>query len=101
MILYSVTISLPEQLEEEWLHWLREIHIPEVMDTGYFSQYRLHRLLEPIVEAGYVTYNVLYTTDSLQSLHNYRMHAGFELQRQHLERFGEAVFVVCSVMEMC
>lgn len=100
-ILYSVTVSLPEQLEADWLQWQRETHIPEVMATGYFSHYQLHRLLEPVMEVGYVTYNVLYTTDSLQSLNNYRMHAGPELQRKHLERFGDAVFAVRSVMEIC
>jgi hypothetical protein len=101
MILYSVTVSLPDHLEREWLDWQREEHIPEVMATGYFSNHSLHRLLEPVIEAGFVTYNVLYTTDSLETLENYRREAGPALQQKHLARFGEEIFAIRSVMEIC
>ncbi|PIQ24401.1 DUF4286 domain-containing protein [bacterium (Candidatus Blackallbacteria) CG17_big_fil_post_rev_8_21_14_2_50_48_46] len=101
MILYSVTVSLPETLAAEWLQWQKEIHIPEVLATGYFKHHQMQKLLEPVIEAGFVTYNILYTTDSLEKLNNYRMHEAPRLQAQHLERFGEDVFAVRSVMEIC
>lgn len=101
MILYSVTVSLPETLEAEWVQWQREEHIPEVLATGYFSKHALHKLLEPIMEAGFVTYNVLYTTDSLDSLNRYRAEAGPRLQQKHTNRFGEEIFAIRSVMEIC
>ncbi|MGE3723994.1 MAG: DUF4286 family protein [Candidatus Sericytochromatia bacterium] len=101
MILYSVTVSLPEEREAEWLDWQREEHIPEVMATGFFNKHSLHKLLEPIMEAGFVTYNVLYTTESLDHLNRYRAEAGPRLQQKHLERFGEEIFAIRSVMQIC
>lgn len=101
MILYSVTVSLPESREDEWLHWQRAEHIPEIMNTGYFSKHSLHKLLEPIMEVGFVTYNVLYTTDSLDSLNSYRAEAGPRLQQKHIDRFGEEIFAIRSVMQIC
>lgn len=101
MILYSVTVSLPEALEDTWLQWQREEHIPEVLATGFFSKHSLHKLLEPVMEAGFVTYNVLYTTDSLESLNRYREEAGPALQQKHIARFGEEIFAIRSVMQIC
>ena len=101
MILYSVTVSLPEILELEWVSWQKEIHIPEVMATGFFSRYQMHKLLEPIIEVGAVTYNILYSLDSFAALEAYRAQFAAALQRKHLERFGDQVFAVRSVMEVC
>ena len=101
MILYSVTVSLPETLEAEWLVWQKEIHIPEVLATGFFTRHQMHKLLEPVMEADYVTYNILYSLDSLAALNTYREQHASALQRKHLERFGDQVFAVRSVMQIC
>ena len=101
MILYSVTVSLPEHLEREWVAWQKEIHIPEVLATGFFTQHQMHKLIEPVMEVGYVTYNILYRLDSLTALNTYREQFAPGLQRKHLERFGDQVFAVRAVMEIC
>jgi len=30
MILYNVTVSIDPEIAEEWLTWMREVHIPDV-----------------------------------------------------------------------
>ena len=37
MIIYNITVSIIDQnIHQNWLKWMKEIHIPEVMDTGFF-----------------------------------------------------------------
>ncbi|MDA0777974.1 MAG: DUF4286 family protein, partial [Bacteroidetes bacterium] len=36
MIIYNVTLSIHPEIEQEVLLWLKEIHIPEVMQTNLF-----------------------------------------------------------------
>ena len=46
MIIYNVTVSLVDQsIHQDWLKWMKEIHIPEVMDTGFFLDNKICRLL--------------------------------------------------------
>ena len=37
MYIYNVTVSIEKSLADEWLTWMKTIHIPEVLATGYFN----------------------------------------------------------------
>ncbi len=45
MFLYNVTITIDLDVHEDWVRWMRETHIPEVMATGMFVSNRMSRLL--------------------------------------------------------
>lgn len=100
MIVYSVTVSLEEAIEEEWLTWMKEVHIPEVMDTGYFKEHRIHKLLEPIMEPDRVSYNIWYLCPSLEKLEEYREGLAPGLQKKHLDRYGQQCIAFRTVLEM-
>ena len=34
MYIYNVTTNIDESVHDEWLHWMKEIHIPDVLATG-------------------------------------------------------------------
>ena len=36
MIIYNVTVTVQNEIVEEWLNWIRLEHIPEVLSTGLF-----------------------------------------------------------------
>jgi len=38
MILYNVTVKIMKPLEAEWLKWMKEVHIPDVINTGLFGE---------------------------------------------------------------
>ena len=46
MIIYNVTISIIDpSIELDWLQWMKQVHIPDVMRTKKFSEYRLCKVL--------------------------------------------------------
>jgi hypothetical protein len=45
MFLYNVTITIDLNVHEDWVRWMRETHIPEVMATGMFVSSRMSRLI--------------------------------------------------------
>ena len=45
MILYNVTLKVDPQIHEEWKQWMCEVHIPDVMSTGLFKEYKMCKLL--------------------------------------------------------
>ena len=46
MYIYNVTIKLEHSIHEEWVRWMKEKHIPEVMKTACFTDYKFVRLLD-------------------------------------------------------
>ena len=44
MLVYNVTVKVDHQIAEEWLDWMRTIHIPNVLATGAFNKCRLSKL---------------------------------------------------------
>ena len=42
MIIYNVTCNVEKEILQDWLQWMVEIHVPDVMPTGFFfgSKYK-------------------------------------------------------------
>lgn len=92
MITYSVTITLDKDVEQDWIAWMRETHIPEVMATGCFKDARLTRLLDPAPEKGTATFNVQYSVENIGVYKRYQDDHAPALQKAHTDRF-EGKFV--------
>ncbi len=55
MFIYNVTVKIDKNIHREWLEWMQQIHIPEVMQTGCFAANRFLRLLESDESGGVPT----------------------------------------------
>ena len=62
MIIYNVTTTISESIHDQWVTWMQERHIPEVLATGKFTSARLVKVLVGN-ENDEITYAVQYTTD--------------------------------------
>lgn len=45
MLIYNVTVSLNKSIEQEWIQWMKETHIPHVLNTGLFSGHQFYKVL--------------------------------------------------------
>lgn len=99
MIIYSVTTSVLSTHEEQWVEWMQEKHIPEVMATGYFTGFQFNKLLDPQPEAGTATYNVQYTLASFSDYHYYVTKEAPALRQDHEERFGKQALSFRTVLK--
>ena len=99
MILYNVTINIDSRVAEEWLQWMKEVHIPEVMATTYFIKNQIARVLGD-EESGGVTYAIQYTARNMEDLMEYqRLHAP-TLQAKHTERYKDRYVAFRTVLEI-
>lgn len=69
MVLYSVTVNVIEEIHEEWIQWMREMHVPEVMNTGCFGMHKIMKLKEPKQDGH--TYSFQYFCESQERLNEY------------------------------
>ena len=38
MIIYNVTVNIDDSVHDEWLHWMRSVHIPDVLAWTVFRK---------------------------------------------------------------
>jgi hypothetical protein len=90
MLLYHVTIKIDKAIREEWQSWMLSKHIPDVMNTGLFIDFRFCQMQfdEP---DGY-TFSVQYTLDNESDLERYMNEFAPALQKDHKEKY-EGKFV--------
>jgi hypothetical protein len=100
MIVYNVTCNVGIQMAEEWLNWMQEVHIPEVMQTGCFTDCKILKLLTDAVDNEGVNYAIQYTADSLEVYQHYRDQFGPILQAKTKEKYGDSVLAYRSLLEV-
>ena len=100
MIIYNVTCNVERNIANEWLDWMKSVHIPEVMETGCFIDFKILRLLGQETEDEGINYAIQYTVSDLDTLQHYRTIHGPSLMAKTLEKYGEQVLAYRSVLEV-
>jgi len=99
MIVYNTTISVEEDIEQDWLRWIKGEHIPEIMATGFFVSHKLLKLLNEQPDATGVTYAVQYEVNSISELDEYLSAYAPIFQQKQIERFGQKCLAFQTVLE--
>lgn len=99
MILYNVTVKVDRTVAADWLNWMQEVHIPEVMMTNQFIEYRLMRILGEVEDDG-VTYAIQYLCASIEKFRKYHDDFAKRLQAEHSKRYKDRFVAFRTLMEM-
>jgi hypothetical protein len=70
MIIYNVTVNIESSVHDEWLLWMKEEHIPDVMNTGMFLESRILKVMGD-EDSGGSTYSIQYTCKSMNEYRQY------------------------------
>jgi len=99
MILYNVTINIHESVHDQWMQWMQEKHINDVLATGKFSSARMVKVLVE-EEMGGTTYSIQYTTDSKETLQKYYDEDAPRLREEGFRLFGEKMLAFRTELEL-
>jgi hypothetical protein len=86
MIMYNVTVNVDHEAHDEWLVWMKEVHVPEVLATGYFKDARIARILAD--EDGGKAYSIQYFAVSMNDFERYEALEAPRLRRDSELKFG-------------
>lgn len=98
MIIYNVTIKVDADAAKDWVKWMKEEHIPELMHTGLFVDTRLCRLLEQDETEG-ITYVAQYFCDTMEHYNTYISEYAQQMRDKGLARFGSKFSAFRTVMQ--
>ncbi|MEQ8909006.1 MAG: DUF4286 family protein [Vicingaceae bacterium] len=99
MIVYSVTINVEDDIHDDWVKWMKEVHIPDVLATGIFKQHRLLKVISHQEEKDGTTYNIQYDCDSMAELHKYQVQHAPKLQKEHTQRYENKFVAFRTLLE--
>ncbi|MGO1584537.1 DUF4286 family protein [Mesonia sp.] len=98
MYIYNVTINVLEEAHDDWLQWMKEEHIPQMLDTGKFIKALMTKVLVE-EEMGGITYSVQYTTKDKATLEAYYEENANEL-RAASKRFKDKFVAFRTELEV-
>lgn len=99
MIYYNVTINIHESVHDQWLDWMQNKHIKDVIATGKFSSARMVKVLVE-EEMGGLTYAIQYTTDSKKTLQRYYNEDAPRLREEGAKLFGDKMLAFRTELEL-
>jgi len=88
MIIYNVTNKVAGSIVADWLKWMKEEHIPDLMNTGLLEQ----------DEAEGPTYIVQYFADSMEHYNTYISEHAPLLRDKAYKKFGDKIIAFRTIM---
>ncbi|HMG14986.1 MAG TPA: DUF4286 family protein [Saprospiraceae bacterium] len=101
MLVYNISARVEDEVLEDWLYWMKNIHIPEVMETGLFLDYKLMILLNDPLGDEYPghTFIIQYFADTLDQYDQYQLNHAPALQQKFKDRYGDKVLTFRTLMQ--
>lgn len=86
-------------MHQEWLHWMKQKHVPDVMNTGCFESYRITRILGDDNEHG-ITYAMQYVAKDIHAFEAYQTQYARALQQDHADNFKDRYAAFRTLMQI-
>ncbi len=99
MILYNVTIKIDKVVAEEWLNWMKAVHIPDVMKTGYFVEYKICEILHDDEDGG-INYAFQYFAKNMEDFQTYQREHAKALQKDVATRYPNKYIAFRTLMKV-
>ncbi len=98
MFIYNVTINIEASIQNEWVKWMLDEHIPDVMRTGCFIDSRMVKVLN-VEDEGH-TYSVQYTFLDMDDMERYKKEHAPRLQAAGKEKFRDKFVAFRTLLQI-
>jgi hypothetical protein len=99
MIIYNVTIKITWAIHNDWLQWMQQTHIPQVLATGCFVKNVFAQLLDIEEDEG-PTYTSQYYANTYQDYEQYIDKYSNVLKQDGIDKWGNQFIAFRTVMQV-
>lgn len=92
-------MKVNRNIVEEWMNWQKQEHLPEIISTGMFDDYRMYHLIEHDDEESQ-TFTVQFFTSSIEKYNQYLSEFAFRFRDKALAKWGNQFTGFRSVMKL-
>jgi hypothetical protein len=98
MYIYNVTVNIDDSVHDEWIKWMKEHHVPDVMKTGCFVESRIVKVLH-VNDTG-ETYSFQYTFNDMKDIERYQEEFAPGLQADVKQKYGDKFTAFRTLLEI-
>lgn len=98
MIIYNVTVNIDHSVHDEWLQWMKEKHIPDVLATGCFLENKICKIHAE--SEGGISYSIQYLCKDMPTYELYRDKFAPALQKDHSEKYAGKFAAFRTILEV-
>lgn len=99
MIIYNVTINIDKSVHTQWVAWMKQKHIQEVLNTGKFISARWVKVAVDQATEG-ETYAVQYLALNRKMLERYYQEDAPRLRQEGIQLFGDKMLAFRTELEV-
>jgi hypothetical protein len=99
MLLYNITYLVPEEISDNWLTWMKNEHIPKIMETNLFEKNTLLQLLNVDEQDGITFALQLYIISALK-FDEYEEKYASALRSETKEVWGQQILSFRTLMSI-
>ncbi len=99
MFIYNITIKVEAAIAQDWLSWQLNEHIPEIMSTHLFKEYKYFRLLEQDDSEG-PTYIFQFLTSEKEDYDDYINKFAPVLREKAIKKWGNGFMAFRSLLQL-
>lgn len=98
MILYNITFTVSLEIEDDFVQWMKETHIPDIFATGLFTDHKFYRLMNSMQD-GATNYSIQFFAESTNMLMEYERKFATKLRYETQARYGEKALAFRTLLE--
>lgn len=99
-ILYNVTVKIIKEKSEDWIQWMLDTHIPDVMQTGKFLSYRMTEIFDDQSEDDGRSFAIQYVSQNMETFQDYQANFAKPLQEEHATRYANQYVAFRTLMQI-
>jgi aspartyl/asparaginyl-tRNA synthetase len=99
MFIYNVTTKITNAIHDDWLQWIKEEHIPDIINTGCFTNATVLQLLETDESEG-PTYVVQYMAESKALYNKYIEQYAVNMRQKSIDKWGDQFIAFRSILQL-
>lgn len=98
MFIYNVTTHVEPNIEQKWLDWMKEDHLPKMLQTGQFLQAKLFKVITDQDQGG-ISYATQYHCSTRKEYEDYLALHAPSLRQDAIDRFGNSILAFRTQLE--
>ncbi len=98
MLIYNTTFQVDDEVHDNFLIWIKECYIPEVLKQGTLKSPRICRILSHREDGS--AYSLQWEVENSTLLHRWHMEQGMRLNEELVNIFKDKVIGFPTLMEV-
>lgn len=99
MLILNTTFLVSDKVQNQWLNWVREQHIPFMLSTKYFINPQIAKILSHDTADG-TSYSVQFQINNRETLEKWQREFAGKFEQNCNQIFGNEALFFSTILEL-